>query len=72
MLAGGDVELPSMPGAGDDIAAECAFTERSAGMWADTVKDVKLAGDVVDGKDAAISDDFTPGSGGDFGGIDEC
>ena len=71
VLAGGDMELPAVPWAGDDIAAERTFSERSAGVRADAVEDVEFSGQIVDGEDPAIGDNFAGCAFGEIGGIDE-
>ena len=71
MLSGGDVKLPAVPGAGDDVSAEGTFAEWAAGVGADAVEYVEFAGDVVDGEDSAIGDDFASCSDGEFSGVDE-
>ncbi|MEY4178474.1 MAG: hypothetical protein RLY70_2048, partial [Planctomycetota bacterium] len=43
MLAGGDVELPAMPGAGQNTAVKAAFAKRAALMRADAIQGVEFA-----------------------------
>ena len=50
--AGGDIELPSVPRAGHDVAVESSLTEGSACVRADSVERVKSALDVVQGDDS--------------------
>lgn len=46
MLAGYDVELPTVPGAGDDAAVEPALSEGPTLVWADAIEGEELAIDV--------------------------
>ena len=58
MLSGADVELPAVPGAGDDVSAQRAFTERATGVRTDTVKHMQDSINIEDGKDSTIRHNF--------------
>lgn len=58
MLSGADVELPAVPGAGDDVSAQDAFPERATGVRTDAVEDIKDTINIEDGKDSAICHNF--------------
>jgi len=48
-----NVELPAMPGAGDNRTVQFPVAERSAGMGAHAIQRTKLAPHIVDGHDPA-------------------
>ena len=58
MLSRADVELPAVPGAGDDVSAQRALTERTAGVRTDAVEHMQDSIDIEYGKDSAIRDHF--------------
>lgn len=58
MLAGRNVELPTVPRAGDDISTQRSFTERSAGMRADAVERVELPIDIEQGHNPVVGHYF--------------
>lgn len=57
-MAGGHIKLPSMPWTCHDAAAKHPFSQRAAGMRADTVNDVYPAVHVVYGKDLSGGRNF--------------
>ena len=54
VLAAVDVELPSVPGTGDDASVESAFAQRSPLVGANTVKGNDLAFDVKQRQDPVL------------------
>src|ERR1700730_1870890 len=65
-FAGGDVVLPAVPGAGDHLALELAFAERSAAMEASVVNGVEGSVDVGDGQGATVDLKFADRARGNF------
>ena len=63
MLPLDDVELPAVPGAGDDAALELSFAERASLMRADAVEGVDDAINVEKGNDSVARNAFFGGSG---------
>ena len=53
MLAGNDVELPTVPGAGHDAARQFAFDQRPALVGTDSVQSMEHARDIVQGNHLA-------------------
>jgi len=53
-LAGADVILPAVPGAGDHFALQLAFAQRSAAMQAGVVNGVESSADVRDSQGRAV------------------
>jgi|LauGreDrversion4_2_1035121.scaffolds.fasta_scaffold05636_7 hypothetical protein len=71
MLAGGDMKLPAVPWACYHATPQCALTERTAGVWTNPVKGVKLTVDVVDGEHATCCNHLPAGAGRQFSDVNE-
>jgi hypothetical protein len=65
MLTAGDIELPAMPGAGDDAPRQNPFAQGTAGMRTHTVHRIKHPGDIEQRYDPPPGGEFLPRPGGD-------
>lgn len=64
MASGFDIELPAVPGAGDDGPAKLPLRERPARMRTDAIQSIKAGFEMKQGDDSAPRDEFTAGSYG--------
>ncbi len=55
----GDVELPSMPGARDDVATNDTLSQGATGVRADSIHRVEAVVQMKQSHDAATGDKFT-------------
>ena len=71
VLTGADVELPAVPGTGDDAAPQHPFADRATSVGADAVHRVEFTIDVVDRDNATTNGELAALTGGDvFDGAD--
>lgn len=68
MLAGGDVKLKAMPGAGDDAALQHALAQRPTLMRADAVERMELSADIEQRHDPLAGDKLASLARRAFGG----
>ena len=66
MLAGGDVELPTMPRAGDDVPLQRTFSQWSAGMGTDAVQRIKFAVNMIHCQNPLAGENLLSGSRGNI------
>src|SRR6478672_3433920 len=66
VLAGAHVELPAVPGAGDDAALELSLAKRAALVRADAVEGVDGAVDIEEGHNPVAGDAFLGGARREF------
>jgi hypothetical protein len=64
VLAGGQVELPTMPRAGDDVARQATFGQRPTLVRTDTVQRKVLTAQVKQGDDVPVGQALDAPAGG--------